>query len=192
MINTQLYEGKTIRLTAIDPDTDAVFESEWSHDPHYAPYRREKPIHPIPIFAVKKEMEKQQKKSDEAGNSFHFAIRAKKDDSLVGFLRLGWISWANRVAVLRVDFPDVISVQNYGEEVISLAQIFSFRELNLFRIDFELPEYEKEMIKLLEHSAFQLEICQRENFYRDGRRWNWLYYGCLSEDWEKLEQEERL
>lgn len=184
MINTQLFEGAGIKITAIDPDKDAAVESDWSHHPHYAPHRLDKPFQPFSTFTLKKEYEKAQKKSEESRDRFHFAIRRREDDQLVGFLHLNWISWSNRTASLQIDIPNEELLNAHGDEVLLIAQRLIFCEYNLVRIDFSLPEYEHEMIRLLILHGFQLDIRQRENFYRDGRYWDWLIFGCLVDEWE--------
>ncbi|MBE3037226.1 MAG: GNAT family N-acetyltransferase [Chloroflexi bacterium] len=145
--------------------------------------------HPLTAFEIRKQFKELVKEAGEKGNQFFFAIRLKADDRLIGFLQLPWIEWSNGVAILRLGMAEAEDLRQYGREVLGLALVFIFNELNLYRVTAPVTEYNTEYAALYEQAGFTLEVRQREMCYRAGRRWDMLLYGCLAEDWGRIEKE---
>ncbi len=77
-IDTQLFEGKLIRLAPIDHEKDPEVESRWTHD-LIAPASLMADSLPC-LFSVaqmKKKYEAIEKEVDESKRLFHFTIRGK-------------------------------------------------------------------------------------------------------------------
>jgi RimJ/RimL family protein N-acetyltransferase len=185
MIGTQLFEGTEIHLTAIDAEKDAVLESAWMHDLSFADLQRQGTLHHLSVVEAKKHFEEMQKEASEKGNQFHFAIRVKSDQRLIGFVHIANVSWSNGSAFMRLVIAEPDDLGRYGQVVLDMLLTYVFRELNLYRVTVILPEYNREMAELWERAGFQLEVRMRDFYYRSGRLWDQLIYGMLSEEWQK-------
>jgi RimJ/RimL family protein N-acetyltransferase len=184
MINSPLFIGSNIRLTAINPETDSVTESTWTHDPAYARLiSQDGMAKPVSASVLKKRQEEANKESTDNRNSYYFAIRQCDNDQLIGFLRIPFIGWSHGFALLRLNFGSPEALNRYGQEAITLALVYMFGELNLFRIAVHTPEYAQDYIDLYQQAGFVLEVRQREYVYGQGRLWDNLVFALLSEDW---------
>jgi hypothetical protein len=85
-MNTQLFEGELVHLAPPDPDRDAEIESKWTHDVEYMRLLSEAPVRPLSPSLIKKKYEEAEK--EKATNRFHFAVRTRADDRLVGFVKV--------------------------------------------------------------------------------------------------------
>ncbi len=71
-----------------------------------------------------------------------------------------------------------------GGEAMTLALDFTFRELNLHRVQLTVFEYNERAIALYERLGFVREGVCREFMQRDGRRYDMYLYGLLRREWE--------
>jgi hypothetical protein len=83
-IQTQLFEGQDIRFGPIDHEKDPQIESKWTHDSEFMRLMETSPARPLSAAMIKKQYEKLEKQIEEDKNLFHFMIRAKADDRLMG------------------------------------------------------------------------------------------------------------
>ena len=189
MIRTPLFESQNLWLTAIDPAEDARIESGWTYDLNYAQHLLETPARPLGALELKKKHEETQKKVDEQGNQYGFAIRLKEDDQLAGFVRFPFIFWVHSSAWLRLGIADPGILERFGREALDLALYYGFRELNLYRIETVLPANQADFIALFEQAGFLLEVRRRQAFYRDGRYYDALHFGMLQVEWQAAAEE---
>jgi RimJ/RimL family protein N-acetyltransferase len=122
------------------------------------------------------------KESAEKGNQFFNAIRKKTDESLIGFVYFPEIAWSNGSVFMRLLIAENDDLQRYGHEVLDMTLEYIFHELNLYRVAVIVPEYNREMAELYEQVGFLLEVRMRDFYYRGGRLWDQLIYGCLLPD----------
>jgi RimJ/RimL family protein N-acetyltransferase len=125
----------------------------------------------------------------EAGNQFHFAMRLKDADMLVGFVRFHSIFWIHGTAIFTLSFADEDMLRQYGPEALDLVFCYGFRELNLYRLETILPSYRLAAIALFEGAGFLMEARRRQAAYRDGRLWDVLNFGILQSEWKSREAE---
>jgi len=186
-MDIQLFEGELIRLALIDPEKDAETISKWTHDPEYLRLTDADPARPLAPGQVKKKLEDQDKEAEKARNQFHFAIRTKADDRLVGLASLFWIQWTHGAATLRLSIgqPEDRG-RGYGRETLKMILRYAFDELNLHRVGAMVFEYNPRAVKFLEQTGFVIEVRRRQAIQRDGRRWDILMLGLLRDEW-KLE-----
>lgn len=183
-IEKSLFEGKSVRLAPIDHDNDPEIESRWTHDPYYLRMLDFAPAHPLSIEQVKKKYEKIEKEIEEEKNLFYFTIRSKEDDRLLGFARLYWIEWNNGNGWVQLGIGEAGDRdKGYGSEVLHMLLRYAFSELNLFRLNAFVPEYNKIALWLGEKAGFVEEVRRREALQRDGKRWDLLQLGLLKEEW---------
>lgn len=184
-IATQLFDGQDIRLGPIDYDKDPEIESKWTHDSAFMRLYEIEPARPMSAALVKKQYEKLEKRVEEERNLFHFMIRAKADDRLLGRAELSRIEWTNGNCQLRLGFgsPDDRR-KGYGTQVLRLLLRFAFAELNLYRVSAYVPEYNEGALALLHKFGFVEEVRRRQALERDARRWDMFEFGLLQAEWQ--------
>jgi len=184
-IATQLFEGQDIRFGPIDYDKDPEVESKWTHNAEFMRLYAIEPARPISAAIVKKQYEKLEKRMEEERNFYHFMIRAKTDDHLIGKAMIARVEWTNGSGQIRIGIGSAEDrCKGYGTQAMKLLLRFAFAELNLFRINADLPEYNEGAIALLKKFGFVEEVRRRQALERDGRRWDLLVFGLLKDEWQ--------
>ena len=180
----QLFESPNLRLTPIDPEEDAKIETAWTYDLDYAQDMMEMPARPLGPVEIKKIHETHQKHAEERGNQYYFAVRLKDGDQLAGFIRFPFVHWMHSSAMLRLAVADPSILERFGREALDLALYYGFRELNLYRIETVLADYQKELIELMENAGFLMEVRRRQALYRSGQYHDALHFGLLQSEWK--------
>ena len=184
-IATQLFEGQDIRFGPIDYDKDPEVESKWTHNAEFMQLYSIDPARPISAAIVKKQYEKLEKRMEEERNFYHFMIRAKTDDHLIGKAMIARVEWTNGSGQIRIGIGSAEDRRKgYGTQAIKLLLRFAFAELNLFRVNADVPEYNEGAIALLKKFGFVEEVRRRQALERDGRRWDLLVFGLLKDEWQ--------
>jgi len=184
-IATQLFEGQDIRFGPIDYDKDPEIEAKWTHNAEFMRLYAVEPARPISAAVVKKQYEKLEKRMEEEKNFYHFMIRAKADDHLIGKAEIQRIEWTNSNGQIRLGIGLADDrCKGYGTEAMKLLLRFAFAELNLFRMSADVPEYNEGAMALLKKFGFVEEVRRRQALERDGRRWDLLVFGLLRDEWQ--------
>ena len=184
-IQTQLFEARDIRFGPIDHEKDPEVESKWTHDAEFMRMMDVAPARPMSAAMLKKQYEKLEKEIEEKRNIFHFAIRARADDRLIGKAAVQWVEWTNSNGWLRLGIGAADDRRkSYGSQALRMLLRFSFAELNLFRVSASVPEYNEAAINLLRKFGFTEEVRRRQALERDGRRWDLLVFGLLRSEWQ--------
>ncbi len=185
-IQTQLFEGSDIRFGPIDHEKDPEVESRWTHDAEFMRLMETGPARPLSAAILRKQYEKLEKQVEEDKNLYHFMIRLKGTDRLIGKASIQWIEWANGNGFLRLGIGAAEDRQKgYGTQALRMLLRFAFAELNLFRVAANVPEYNEGAIALLQKFGFAQEVCRRKALERDGRRWDLYVFGLLKDEWQK-------
>jgi RimJ/RimL family protein N-acetyltransferase len=183
-IQTQLFEGPDIRFGPIDHEKDPEVESKWTHDSDFMRLMDTNPARPLSAAMIKKQYEKLEKQAEEEKNSYHFMIRAKTDDRLIGKASIERIEWTNSNGFLRLGIGAAEDRRKgYGSQALGMLLRFAFAELNLFRVTAIVPEYNEGAAVLLQKFGFVQEVCRRKALERDGRRWDLYVFGLLNDEW---------
>ncbi len=186
-MNSALFEGELVRLTAFDVERDAEVESQWTHDAEYLRMLSPDPARPLSPFHVKKKYETQEKES----NLYHFAVRTRAEDRLVGFAQLRWVEWNNGAAVVWLGIGHRADRgQGFGRDALQLILRYGFGELNLYRLSAIVSEYNARAQQLALRAGFALEVRRRQAIQRDGRAWDQLHFGLRRENWHATEGKE--
>ena len=198
MINKSLLDGRLICLTPIDVEKDAEVEAKWTHDPEYMGLLSAEIVRPLSPAHLKKKYEDLEKKMDESGDKFYFAIRLREGDAadgensgtevntrrLVGFTELTWVSWNHGAAYLMLGIGDPGDRgMGYGSEAVALMLNYSFEELNLSRLTAVVPEYNQAASQMFKRAGFVEEVRRRQALHRYGRRWDVIHMGILRAEW---------
>lgn len=183
-MNTQLFEGKLIRLAPPDAERDAETESKWTHDSEFMRAMYAEPMRPLSPKLIKKKYEEAEKESSHQTNQFHFAIRTLADDRLIGFAKLSRIEWTNAGGWLTLGIGDANDRgKGLGTEALRLILNYAFGELNLYRLTASTFEYNERALAFLQHRGFTVEVRRREAIQRDGKRWDLIMLGLLRAEW---------
>lgn len=184
-IATQLFEGQDVRFGPIDYDRDPEIESKWTHSAEFMRLYEIEPAWPLSVAIVKKRYEKLEKKMEEDRNFYHFMIRAKADDRLIGKAEIRHIEWTNSNGQIRIGIGSAEDrCKGYGSQALKMLIRFGFAELNLFRLSAYVPEYNEGAIALLKKYGFVEEVRRRQALEREGRRWDLLVFGLLKDEWQ--------
>ncbi len=184
-IDTPLFDGNFVRLGQIDHEKDPETVSRWTHNAGFMRMMYTDPMRPQTPWQVKKKMEELEKSIEEERNIFHFRIRARSDDRLLGFAELYWISWVNGTGLVRLGIGDPADWRKgYGCETLGLLLRYAFRELNLYRLTALIAEYNQPARALFASFGFIEEIRRRQALERDCRAWDLLQFGLLAEEWK--------
>ena len=184
-IQTQLFDGRDIRFGPIDHEKDPEIESKWTHDSEFVRMMEISPARPMSAAIIKKQYEKLEKQIDEDKNFYYFAIRAKKDDRLIGKAMIQWIEWTNGNSWVQLGIGSAEDQRKgYGSQALSMLVRFAFAELNLFRVSARVPEYNEAAIALFRKFGFIEEVRRRQALDRDGRRWDLIVFGLLNSEWQ--------
>jgi RimJ/RimL family protein N-acetyltransferase len=190
-IDTQLFEGKSIRLGPIDHEKDPEVESRWTHDLSLLRALWRQPAMPLSFAQVKKKYEAIEKQMDEAKNLFHFTIRDKEDGRLLGFVRLEGIEWTHAVGSLKLAIGDPADRgKGYGSEAMQLILYYAFTELNLYRLSATVGEDNPGALRFFKRFGFIEEVRRRKALMRDGQAWDSIHLGLLCDEWQAAQGED--
>lgn len=185
-IATQLFDGADIRLGPIDYEKDPEVEARWTQSAEFMRLFEFDPARPMSVAAVKKQYEKLEKQIEEHKNFFHFMIRAKADDRLIGKAMIHRIEWTNGSGNIRLGIGSPEDRRkSYGSQTLQMLLHFAFAELNLYRVAANVAEYNEGALALVKKFGFVEEVCRRQALEKDGRRWNLIVFGLLQDEWLK-------
>jgi RimJ/RimL family protein N-acetyltransferase len=190
-IDTQLFEGKLIRLAPIDHEHDPEVESRWTHDLSLQRSLSRKPAMPLSTAQMKKKYEAIEKQVEESKNLFHFTIRNQEDGRLLGFVRLEDIEWTHGTGSLKLAIgnPSERS-KGFGSEALKLTLYYTFNELNLHRLSVVVTEDNVDALRFFKKFGFIEEVRRRKAILRDGQAWDLILLGLLQSEWHALKTEE--
>ncbi len=186
-IDTQLFEGKSIRLAPIDHDKDPEVESRWTHDLTLMRSLSQRPAMPLSVAQMKKRYEAIEKEVDESKKLFYFTIRSRQNNALLGFARIEWIEWTHGTGNLRMAIGDPAErKKGYGSQALALMLRFAFNELNLYRLSAMVGEDNPGALRFFTWHGFVEEVRRRKALLRDGQVWDMLNLGLLRDEWLAL------
>jgi RimJ/RimL family protein N-acetyltransferase len=184
-ITVPLFEGTLVRLTPVDYDKDSEIVAGWTHNTEYARMMSLEPVRPLTATQIRKQFEQNDKEMDESKRLFHYAVRAKENDRLIGEARLEWVDWSNGTAQIKIGLPDPADRRRgCGGDVLRMLLRFAFREVNLHHIEVMLPEYNVPALRFYEKHGFKIEVRRRQAVNRGGRRWDLISMAILRPEWE--------
>jgi RimJ/RimL family protein N-acetyltransferase len=180
-----LYEAEHICLAPIDHEKDPEVISRWTHDSAYLRLMELEPARPLSPAQVKKKLEAIEKEMEERKNVFHFTVRMRSDDRLIGVAQFAHIEWTHGNGWIQLGIGASEDRRcGYGTQVLGLLLRFAFDELNLYRLTARVPQYNAGALRLLQKANFSVEVNRRQALQRYGRYWDLLQLGLLREEWK--------
>lgn len=179
-----LFEGELVRLTAIQPEADAEAIARWSLDSEYDRLGDSGSVRPLRAKFIREDIEKAEIRNDVYG----FSIHILSDDRLIGFIFLDGIEWSHGTGWVGIGIGERDCWgKGYGTDAMRVLLRFAFEELNLYRVNLDVFEYNPRAIRSYEKVGFVHEGRQRGLLHRDKRRWDLIFMGILREEWENAQ-----
>lgn len=117
------------------------------------------------------------------GNTLRFLVEKKGEG--VGEILLHSIKWLNRKAMLTVFVWPQYQGQGIGRTASEIILDFSFRVLNLVRIEAEVVQGNEASLRLIRNLGFVEEGRLRKAKYIGGQYFDIYVFGLLKEEWDK-------
>jgi RimJ/RimL family protein N-acetyltransferase len=185
MMATSLFESEHICLAPLDLEHDPAIEAGWHNDPATMQVLSPRLPHPLNVAQVKKRYEDLEKRMEESGDFYFFAIRSRAADHLLGFTQFDWVGWSHGFTNVQILIGDPAERgKGYGTQALKLMLNYGFNELNLHRIGTSVPAYNEGALRLFERAGFTREVTRRQAFVWQGQRWDLLHLGILRREWE--------
>ncbi|MCA9882939.1 MAG: GNAT family N-acetyltransferase [Anaerolineae bacterium] len=182
MLERNLFHGSSIRLTELSQEDIPVI-TRWYHHSAFGRLFDADPSYPRSQRHWKNWFDEEDKDKD----TYLFAIRPLDNERLIGIITLDGILWSNQTAWLAIGIGDTANRgRGYGAEAMQLIINFGFSELNLYRLQLSVFEYNTRAIALYERLGFVREGTYRQFLARDGRRYDMYLYGLLRDEWKHL------
>ena len=179
-----ILEGELVRLTAESAKTLAESYSRWSRNSEFYRLMDSGITRPRSIKVAQEEFEKYLEKEPEE-NAFFFSVRTLTEDTLIGDVGLGGISWAHGDAFVGIGLGEPkFWGKGYGTDAMRVILRFGFEELNLRRVTLDVFEYNPRAVRSYEKAGFSVEGKVRSSMLREGQRWDMIYMGILREVWQ--------
>ena len=180
LATTNLWQGKLVRLTAHNVETDAALEARWERDSEFHRLGSPRPAYPVTLSQAKRWFE------DRGPDSFRFSIRTLNDDRFLGDIGL-WIgSWASGEAWVGIGIGERRDWgRGYGTDAMRVILRYAFTELNLYRVSLDALGSNARAIRSYEKCGFVLEGRTRDAARYDGRYCDEVCMGILRAEWFK-------
>jgi RimJ/RimL family protein N-acetyltransferase len=179
MHERNLLTGERVKLTSIrEADIDSIIV--WDDDAEFLRMQHSGPAYPRPEIAQREWWSGRLKQQDE----YHFAIRLKESEQLIGTFHITEIEWPHLVAWFSIGIGERDARgKGYGAEALTLGTAFAFDDLNLHRLQLSVFSYNERAIRLYQRLGFTHEGTFREFLQRDGQRHDMLLFGLLAHEW---------
>jgi RimJ/RimL family protein N-acetyltransferase len=182
-MDNQLFTGKLLRLTDLDPLERATASAHWARN---SEYMRLLDDGASPLWSVKKRQEWNEKDLDEEkSDGVLFNLVTLAEERLIGFFGL-WLDddcqndyWLG----IGIGEPEFWG-RGYGSDALRLALRYAFQELNAHHVSLGVFEYNPRAQRAYEKAGFRHEGRIRQELLRGGKRWDVLLMGILRREWD--------
>jgi RimJ/RimL family protein N-acetyltransferase len=178
----KLFEGKLVKLVAVDLEKDMELMELWDRD---SEYKRQLDIVPATMYSAG--MSKEWYENSLAQGA-RFMIRTVEEDKAIGFVDLDGFNWSARDAWVGIGIGDAdYRGKGFGTEAMQLLLRYAFSALNLNRVNLGVFDFNERAIKSYEKCGFKYEGTEREVIYKDDKRYGVINMGILRDEWEALQ-----
>jgi len=178
-----MIKGKNLYLSRIEKN-DMEHFYKWFSDSEFLKFYDYYP----PLPQTKEEVDKTFSYYEKKEKSDVFAIRLVNDDQIIGIAGYDDIIKENKVATLFIGIGSKDSRGNgYGKESMKILLNYGFNDMDLYRIQLNVLEFNQSAIALYEKTGFIKEGTYREFVLRDDKRYDLFLYGLLKNEWIKNE-----
>jgi RimJ/RimL family protein N-acetyltransferase len=182
-MDTELFKGELVRLTAEEPQVLAETFARWNRDSEYHRLLDNDPASQWSARQMKAWIEKDTQ-GDNPTAGYFFQIRALAEDKLIGFIGLGGIRWPHGDAWVGIGIGERdYWGKGYGTDAMRIVLRYAFTELNLHRVTLDVFEYNPRGVRSYEKAGFKLEGRERGLVQREGRHYDAFCMGILRDEW---------
>ena len=116
-------------------------------------------------------------------DNIRYAINTVENkNNIIGSATIRNIDWKNRSASYDIKMIKEFTGKGLGTDTIQTLLKYSFKELNLNRINVNIIEYNEASKKMFEKCGFIIEGVQRKAVFKNGKYHSVLNLGILKED----------
>lgn len=170
-----------LRLSPIERE-DMIHLYKWFSDSEFLKYYDYYPPVPQTEEQVDKTFDGYEKKEE----SRVFAIRLIDENKLIGIAGYDDIIKENKVATLFIGIGSKeFRGRGLGKEAMRLLLKYGFEEMDFYRIQLNVLEFNDSAIRLYEGAGFKKEGTLRKFVLRENERFDLYMYGLLKDEWEK-------
>jgi UDP-4-amino-4,6-dideoxy-N-acetyl-beta-L-altrosamine N-acetyltransferase len=177
-----MIKGKEIFLRPLKYD-DWEKTITWRNDLEFSTLIASHP------FPVTKELEKEWIEGvlkNKDNSSVYFGICKNESRELVGIVKLFNINWISRTCCFGIFLGSKENRgKGIGKEAMQLIINYAFNSLNLRKISLEVISSNKATIKLYEKMGFEKEGILNEQFFAEGKYFDFLILALLKIKYEK-------
>jgi len=186
-MNSDLFRGKLVRLSAEEPEEFGKAFSRWMRDSEYI---RLLDTQTAVLLSEKKVTEWFKLEELKMMDDILFSVRNLTEDRLVGFIALWGIRWNHGNSWMAIGIGDRQDWgRGYGRDALQVLLRYAFTELNLHRVGLYVFDYNLRARHVYEKCGFIYEGALRRFIYRDGNYWDEHVMGILKSEWEALAQD---
>lgn len=116
----------------------------------------------------------------------HMVFSIREHETIIGLLGLNDILWNNGCGNIFIGIGNNSNQsKGYGKIALSLLLNFAFNELNLYRLQLQVIEYNNRAINLYRSFGFIKEGSLRGFIHRDNKRYDMIVYSLLRDEYFK-------
>ena len=184
-MNTALFSGDLVRLTAEEPQVMTEKIARWGRDSEYSRLMDDNPARQSSSKKIQGRIEWIQDQPQP--DLFIFSIRTKAEDRLIGVISLHSVNWTHGESFMGIGLGDRQDWgKGYGTDAVRIILRYAFTELNMQRVSLDVYAYNPRAVRVYEKIGFVHEGRVRNYLNREGKRWDMLYMSILREEWEKM------
>jgi RimJ/RimL family protein N-acetyltransferase len=177
-----IFAGKLVRLSAVDPEEMSKAFSRWNRDSEFTRLLNMS-VQPLrSAKAIQKWMDEDMGES--SPRETFFTIRTADENKLIGGLSLYVVDWTGRDSFVGIFIGEREHWgKGYGTDAMRLLLQYAFTELNLWRVSLGVFQYNPRAIRSYEKVGFCHEGRMRQYLNHEGKRWDILYMGIRRDEW---------
>lgn len=161
---------------------DLPWMRQWVNDPDIVGYLSDIFLYPHAAESTESYLESMLAGSDDSRG---FVIADAATEAYIGQVNLDAIDWKNRVGRIGIVIGSTEHTgRGFGKEAMKLLIDFSFRELNLNRLELEVYDFNERAVRCYAACGFREEGRLRERIYRNGRYHDVICMAILKADWK--------
>jgi RimJ/RimL family protein N-acetyltransferase len=177
-----MIKGNNVYFSKIEKE-DMKYLYKWFSDTEFLKYYDYVP----PIPQSEEEVNRIFNDYNTKNESIVFAIRLLSDNKIIGIAGLDDIIKSNQVATLFIGIGNKdLRGNGYGHESMKILLDYGFNDMDLYRIQLNVLEFNTSAIKLYERSGFKKEGIFREFVLRNNQRYDMFLYSLLKYEYKYI------
>ena len=175
-----MLKGKLVNLRAIERE-DLEEVMKWVNDREVTKYLAAF-LYPVSQEEEEKFLERAMSRNDTEKN----LVMETKERVYIGQISLHKIDWKNSNAELGIVIGNKeYWGKGYGTEAIKILLHHAFNQMNLYKIDLQVFEFNQRGIRCYEKCGFKKEGKLRKNHFYQAKYYDVFLMGILKDEFEK-------